>query len=115
MTRLAHFPEIPCVERLKLLADPTRLAIVRLLTGGPCHVKDLNADLRLDYNLLSHHLRVLREGGLCMAERDGKAVTYRLADGVYDRTRGNSIDLGCCRLAFPDETPPPTGETGGSA
>lgn len=107
MTKPARFPDAPCVERLKLLADPIRLAIVRLLTGGPRHVKDLNADLRLDGNLLSHHLRVLREGGLCIAERDGKAVTYRLADGVYDGKKGDSIDLGCCRLAFPDDAGPP--------
>ena len=106
MTRPARFPETPCVARLKLLADPTRLAIMRLLIGGPRHVKDLNADLRLDRNLLSHHLRVLREGGLCTAERDGKAVTYRLADGVYDGKKGDRINLGCCRLAFPEDAGP---------
>lgn len=103
MTRSSQIPDASCVKRLKLLADPTRLALVRLLTRGPQHVKDLNADLRVDQNLLSHHLKVLREGGLCVAERDGKAVTYRLVEGVYDINKGGSIDLGCCSLAFPND------------
>jgi len=93
-------PGAGCVERLKLLADPTRLAIMRLLTGGPMLVKEINAALDLEQNLLSFHLRVLREGGLVTAERRGKGVAYRLADGVYDPDRGDSIDLGCCRLSF---------------
>lgn len=89
-----------CVERLKLLADPTRLAIMRLLTGGEMLVKEINAALGLEQNLLSFHLKVLREGGLVAAERRGKGVAYRLADGVYDAEGGDSIDLGCCRLSF---------------
>ncbi|GEQ96588.1 transcriptional regulator [Iodidimonas gelatinilytica] len=93
-------PTTACVDRLKLLADPTRLAIVRLLTDGPMIVKDINEHLAMEQNLLSHHLKVLREGGLLESERQGKAVAYRLTKGVHNATEGDAIDLGCCKLSF---------------
>ncbi|MFQ5347065.1 MAG: ArsR/SmtB family transcription factor [Rhodothalassiaceae bacterium] len=93
-------PGADCVARLKLLADPTRLAIVRLLTAGPMAVKEINAQIGLEPNLLSHHLKVLREGGLIASARQGKSVVYCLARGVYDPSRGERIDLGCCSLSF---------------
>ncbi len=98
-------PGADCVARLKLLADPTRLAIVRLLTRGPLAVKKINAELGLEPNLLSHHLKVLREGGLLDSARRGKSIVYRLAKGVYDPATGEHIDLGCCRLSFDDLSP----------
>ncbi|RMD87442.1 MAG: ArsR family transcriptional regulator [Alphaproteobacteria bacterium] len=93
-------PGADCVARLRLLADPTRLAIVRLLTAGPMAVKEINAQIGLEQNLLSHHLKVLREGGLLASARQGKSVVYCLARGVYDPSRGERIDLGCCSICF---------------
>ena len=91
-----------CSTRLKALADPTRLAVMRrLLEGGPGQVGELNQALELDQSLLSHHLKVLREAGLVESEREGKAVRYRLADGVAQQRRGaEGLDLGCCKLEF---------------
>lgn len=90
-----------CASRLKVLADETRLAVLRQLMSGPRHVSGLNEELCLEQSLLSHHLKVLRDAGLVEAERDGKAVRYRLAAGVEGVAIGNAIDLGCCRLSFP--------------
>jgi len=89
-----------CVELLRVLADPTRLGVVRLLLDGPQCVSELNAVLGRDQSLLSHHLRVLRDAGLVLADRDGKAVRYRLAPHLAARRLGNGIDLGCCVLQF---------------
>ena len=36
-------------------------------------------------NLLSYHLRVLREAGLVTATRRGRWIDYALADGALDR------------------------------
>lgn len=92
-----------CSERLKALADPTRLEVMRRLLEGACHVGQLNEAIDIDQSLLSHHLKVLREAGLVVAERDGKAVLYSLAEGVKARKRGrDAIDLGCCQLDFHD-------------
>ncbi|MCI0652064.1 MAG: metalloregulator ArsR/SmtB family transcription factor [Planctomycetes bacterium] len=89
-----------CAETLKVLADATRLAVLRQLMRGPQHVGEINARLGLEQSLLSHHLRVLREAGLVIAERDGKAVLYSLAPGVDGSRAENALDLGCCRLSF---------------
>lgn len=88
-----------CVHQLKILADTTRFSVLTLLINGPSHVHELNAVLDVEQSLLSHHLKVLRENGFVISERDGKAVRYRLADSLtfsVDR----ALNLGCCTLAF---------------
>lgn len=90
-----------CAAILKVLADETRLSVVRQLMSGPQQVGELNAALKMEQSLLSHHLRVLRDAGLVLSTRDGKAVLYRLAEGVtLGEKPGESINLGCCRLSF---------------
>lgn len=89
-----------CAGLLKILADETRLSVVRQLMQGPMHVNELNDAIRADQSLLSHHLKVLREGGIVEASRDGKAVLYRLSPNVESRRKGDVIDLGCCQLSF---------------
>jgi ArsR family transcriptional regulator len=93
---------IPCADRLKVLAEDTRLQVMRLLSEGAQHVGDLQNRLGVEQSLLSHHLRVLREAGLVEAERDGKAVLYRIAPEVQVQQAGEAIHLGCCVLAFED-------------
>lgn len=68
---------------------------------GPMHVGEINAAMQVESTLLSHHLKVLRDAGLVLAQRDGKAVLYRLAPDVAvgeDR----AVNLGCCVLSFED-------------
>jgi DNA-binding transcriptional ArsR family regulator len=49
-----------CVTQLKVLADPTRLSVIRLLLAGPAHVNSLAEQLNVEQSLLSHHLKVPR-------------------------------------------------------
>lgn len=93
-------PVINCAERLKVLADETRLAVLQHLLKGARCVGELNAVIGIEQSLLSHHLRVLREAGLVVAERNGKTVLYSLAPGVVTARKGAAVDLGCCLLAF---------------
>ena len=92
--------ENSCADRLKVLADETRLAVVRQLMDGPLHVGAINDSLGLEQSLLSHHLRILREAGIVKAERDGKAVLYSLAPDVESASAGKAVNLGCCKLSF---------------
>ena len=92
--------EISCASLLKMLADETRLAVVRQLMEGPKHVGEINESLGLEQSLLSHHLKILREAGLVTSERDGKAVLYSLAPEFQRSTRRDAINLGCCLLSF---------------
>lgn len=64
-------PAADCVAQLKVLAEETRLAVMKLLMHGPQHVGEFNGVLDMDQSLLSHHLRVLREAGLVEAGARG--------------------------------------------
>lgn len=93
-------PGVSCSDLLKALADDTRLHVVRRLMSGPCYVSELNEELQIELTLMSHHLKVLREAGIVEAERDGRAVLYRLSPTVESQRRGQVIELGCCRIDF---------------
>lgn len=55
---------------LKLLADPTRRRIfLALMRGETCNC-ELTQDLGLAQNLISHHIKQLREAGLIRERRD---------------------------------------------
>ena len=88
-----------CASKLRVLADPTRLAVMEVLRDGPMHVGAIQKALNVEQSLLSHHLQTLREAGLVEAERDGKAVRYRIAAEVVS-PNGEEINLGCCKLSF---------------
>jgi DNA-binding transcriptional ArsR family regulator len=58
-------------RRLKVLADPTRLAIVDYLVGNPRTVGDITKAFHLAQPTVSNHVKALREAGLVVAERQG--------------------------------------------
>lgn len=89
-----------CANKLKVLADTTRLSVLQILMEGPKHVGEINAVLELEQSLLSHHLKILREAGLVEATRDGKAVLYNFVPTNRQKKAGRAIDLGCCLLSF---------------
>jgi ArsR family transcriptional regulator, arsenate/arsenite/antimonite-responsive transcriptional repressor len=76
------------VALLKAVADPTRLQVLEQLeTVGPrCHC-ELEEALDVPANRMSFHLKVLRDAGLVVAERQGKRVAYRLDAVGVDRVR----------------------------
>ena len=73
-------------ERLKALADPTRLAILHALDpDGTCDercVGELGAIVGTSQANVSKHLGVLRHAGLVTARRDGMNVFYSVADSA---------------------------------
>lgn len=65
-------------ETVRILADPTRAAIIEALAAGPactCHLVD---DLGLAQSNVSNHLRALRQAGLVAREPHGRFTYYRL-------------------------------------
>lgn len=70
---------------LHALADPTRLRILQVLSHGEHCVCEIRAHLdSVPGNLLSHHLRVLREAGLVESKRSGRWVHYRICEGALE-------------------------------
>ena len=89
-----------CASKLKVLSDPTRLAVLESLMSGQKNVGELMEQLNVEQSLLSHHLAVLRDNGLVEAAREGKAMVYQLSASVADSTAGKAINLGCCKISF---------------
>jgi ArsR family transcriptional regulator len=69
-------------------ADPTRLAILRQLSGGEdvCAC-DFMACCDVAQPTVSHHLKVLREAGWVRSERRGSNVWYSVRPEAVDRFR----------------------------
>jgi DNA-binding transcriptional ArsR family regulator len=63
---------------LSLLADRTRLKILRILAGGERPVVSLTGELGLPQPTVSHHLAWLRMMDLVSPRRQGKHVFYAL-------------------------------------
>jgi ArsR family transcriptional regulator, arsenate/arsenite/antimonite-responsive transcriptional repressor len=64
---------------LSTLGDPIRLRILDELAGGTLCVCELQSRVAVAPNLLSYHLRVLREAGLVDSARRGRWIDYRLS------------------------------------
>ncbi len=62
------------------LADSTRLIILYSLADGPRNVTELTQELNQPQPTISRHLKILRDRGLVLANRQGMAVEYSLAD-----------------------------------
>ena len=73
------------VAKHAALADAGRLRIVDLLTAGDLSPTELQAELGMPSNLLSHHLRTLEGANLVTRHRsegDRRRSYLRLADGA---------------------------------
>ncbi|MFQ3660335.1 MAG: metalloregulator ArsR/SmtB family transcription factor [Anaerolineae bacterium] len=67
-------------EALQMLAHPIRLKIVAMLAAAPdalCAC-DIEAALPIKQPTVSHHLKLLRAGGIISAEKRGQFVYYQL-------------------------------------
>jgi DNA-binding transcriptional ArsR family regulator len=64
-------------RRLKTVADPTRLALLHYLSSRPSSVSDLAASFGLAQPTVSMHVKLLRETGLVLAERQSGRLQLR--------------------------------------
>jgi ArsR family transcriptional regulator len=75
-------------RRFKALADPSRVAILSMLSAEEevcvCVFTDA---LELSQPTISHHLRILREAGLVEATRRGTWAFYRLVPEALEALR----------------------------
>jgi DNA-binding transcriptional ArsR family regulator len=69
---------------LKQASDPTRLQIILTLSDGEKHVGALCDDLNQTQPAVSHHLALLRHGGLIAPRRAGKNNFYSLTDSGHE-------------------------------
>jgi DNA-binding transcriptional ArsR family regulator len=65
---------------LKHVSDATRLQVILILTDGEQHVGSLCELLNQTQPAVSHHLALLRHGGVISPRRQGKNNYYSLTD-----------------------------------
>ena len=77
--------ELTGAELLAVAADPIRWTLLtQLASGGSC-VCNLQEHVSVAANLLSYHLKVLRQAGLVTTSRRGRWIDYALAPDALNR------------------------------
>ena len=67
------------MDRFTALADPTRRAILEMLSKrGEMTAGDIAAQFNMSAPAVSQHLKALREAGLVLVERQAQRRIYRL-------------------------------------
>lgn len=79
--------------RLKVLADPTRMAILAYLTDSPSSVTELARAFSIAQPTASAHIRMLRDTHLIQPVHEASKVRYQVArdelEGLLALVRGN--------------------------
>jgi ArsR family transcriptional regulator, nickel/cobalt-responsive transcriptional repressor len=73
---------------MSALSTPSRVRILGRLREGPCTVGELTSAVEMEQPAVSHQLRVLRDLGLVIGNRNGRHVTY----GLYDPHVASLLD-----------------------
>ncbi|SFJ16718.1 DUF2087 domain-containing protein [Thermoflavimicrobium dichotomicum] len=81
------------VQFHKVLADPTRIRILRILANGPLHGQALAGKLGLTPPTITHHVTKLREAGLVYERRYKNTIYFHLNDQALRRDAQAIIDL----------------------
>ncbi|MGJ4882067.1 MULTISPECIES: metalloregulator ArsR/SmtB family transcription factor [unclassified Bradyrhizobium] len=88
------------VPLLAALAEPTRLAALRILWDGGEHcVCELMRQLRASASRMSRHMSALKAAGLVIDRRDAQWVRYRLSP---DLTPDRRAILDAVMAAMPE-------------
>jgi DNA-binding transcriptional ArsR family regulator len=74
-------------ESLTALSDPTRRTVFERLIDGPLSVAEIARDMPVSRPAVSQHLRVLKDAGLVVDERNGTRRIYRVDPAGVDLVR----------------------------
>ncbi|NLW06812.1 MAG: winged helix-turn-helix transcriptional regulator [Clostridia bacterium] len=80
------------MEYLKVLADPTRIKIIKFLLQGDMYVCELVEVMGVTQPTVSQHLRRLKAVGLVEENKEGQRIRYRL---VKDKMEEYEATLKC--------------------
>lgn len=66
--------------RLRVIAEPNRIRLMRLLDGDDATVQELADRMATTHQNVSKHLGVLYQAGMVSRRKEGTAVRYSLVD-----------------------------------
>ena len=94
-------------EMLCVLANPKRLMMIHLLGDDPKTVGEIAAEVGISLQNASQHLRVMKDRGIVVAQKEGQTVSYSLITPVLsdccERVRGAMLELANARGKFYDQ------------
>ena len=76
-------------QLFRIVGDQTRLNILMVLQDGEFNVSVLCKKLKMAQPTVSHHLGILRMGGLVNHRRNGKEIFYSLPDESQDKLQSS--------------------------
>ena len=104
-------PDIARIARV--ISDPTRQGLMRLLCCRWLCVSDLVDHLGVTQPTVSHHLSVLRGSRLVQLRRDGKQVFYTLNQDEVTVCCGRIMSTLAPQRTIPEADEPPEEKVGG--
>jgi ArsR family transcriptional regulator len=84
---------VKTAERLKALAEPTRLQILEMLDREEMCVCEIIERLNMSQPAVSHHLKILRQAELITDRKEGKWVFYTLNAAGYRSLTDNLLKI----------------------
>lgn len=67
-------------QRLRVMAEPTRIALLEALNSGEAGVQELADQVGLPHQGASHHLNLLWRAGILARRRAGTKTIYSVSD-----------------------------------
>lgn len=91
----------PYAKSLQAVANDHRFAMIYLLAQNDMMTREFVDALRIPENLVSHHLKILRESGWVKRIRYGKKTNYSLNKKPFKEFKSLFIDAPFIRQHFP--------------
>ena len=92
-----------CMKVLKALGEETRIKIFEMLRGGKLCACKILEKLNITQPTLSHHMKILCDSGLVIAEKEWKWTYYSIDEGKLQELldylsccKGKRDDNDCC-------------------
>ena len=81
-------PQVQLDRVFQALADPTRRAVIRRLSGGAAAVSELAEPFDMALPSFLQHLKVLEGCGLVRSSKSGRVRTYRISPAPLKAAEG---------------------------
>ncbi len=84
-TKVSKDNLVQTAQFLKIIAEPNRLKILCILQKKDLCVCEIWQNLNLPQNLISHHLKVLKNFKLITSKKEGTKVVYSLHSKIMKK------------------------------
>lgn len=80
-------------KTLSALADPTRRKILQMLGKRDLSAGEIGAEFNISPPSISHHLNVLKNADLVVAQRQGQNIIYSMNASIVQEMLQQLLDL----------------------